>query len=67
MLKTFAVALLVTAMSVGFVQARGHRPAACAAGKQATATCACVAAGGRVVLCTKGQWCHNFLAPACTQ
>ena len=68
MLRTFAVALFVIAMSVGFAQARvRHGPAACAPGKQATALCACVATSGRVVLCQKGQWCHNFVTPACTQ
>ena len=67
MLRTFAVALLAISMSAGLAQARGHRPPVCAAGKQATAICACVAAGGRVVLCQKGQWCHKFVTPACTQ
>ena len=43
MLRTFAVALLAIAMSVGLAQAKGHRQRTplCAVGQQATAICAC--------------------------
>jgi hypothetical protein len=68
--RTFAVVLLATTMSVGLAQAKGHKHAmsACGEGKQATAACACgKAAKGRPLLCKKGQWCHAFFAPTCTQ
>src|SRR5262249_38661787 len=54
MLRTFAVASLAIAMSVGLAQAKGHRQRTplCAVGQQATATCACgVALSGQLVLC----------------
>jgi len=66
MLRTIAVVLLTTAMSVGLAQAKGHmsKPVpACAEGKQAAATCTC---GPAKKMCTKGQWCHGFFS-ACTQ
>ncbi len=70
MLKTFAVALLAIAMSVGLAQAKArmHKVPGCAEGKQATATCACgtVASGAKPLLCQKGQWCHSFMH-VCTQ
>ena len=70
MLKTFAVALFAIAMSVGLAHAtHAHKPmmAACAEGQQATATCACgIGAGGRPLLCQKGQWCHGWVMRACT-
>jgi hypothetical protein len=61
MLKTFAVALLAIAMSVGWAQAKGHKHTipGCPAWQQAAATCACgTAFNGRPLLCQKGQWCH---------
>ncbi len=69
MLRTFAIALLAIGMSVGLAQAKGHKRMipACGEGKQATATCACKGASGKPLLCKKGQWCHTFFAPACTQ
>jgi hypothetical protein len=63
MLRTFAVALLAIAMSVGLAQAKGHRQRTplCAVNQQATATCLCgVALTGQPVLCQKGQWCHGW-------
>jgi len=46
MLKTFSVAILAIAMSVGVAQAKGHMHkqmmmSACIDGQQASATCAC--------------------------
>ncbi len=68
-MKTFAIALLAIAMSVGVAQAKGmkhkHMIPACAEGQQAAATCACGTADGHPMLCHKGQWCHSF-AHACT-
>ena len=69
MLKTLTVALLAVGMSVGLAQAKVHkqRIAACGEGKQATATCACgIGAGGKPLLCQKGQWCHGWWIRACT-
>ena len=73
MLKTFGVALLAVAMSVGLAQAKVHRykpmqpPPPCAEGRQAAATCACgTATSGQPVVCQKGQWCHSMMH-ACTQ
>jgi hypothetical protein len=68
MLKTFAVALLATAMSVGLAEAKGHMakpkaPAPCQTEQQAAAKCAC---GPAKNVCQKGQWCHAFVS-ACTQ
>ena len=63
MLRTFAVALLAIAMSVGLAQAKGprQRTPMCAEGQQATTTCLCgVALTGQPVLCQKGQWCHGW-------
>jgi hypothetical protein len=72
MLKTFAVALLAIAMSVGLAEAKGrmhkHVIPGCAVGQQAAATCACgTAANGKPLLCQKGQWCHYPFAKVCTQ
>ena len=67
MLKTFAVALLATAMSFalsfGLAEAKGHMPKqkappTCQTEAQAGATCAC---GPAKKLCQKGQWCHAFI------
>jgi hypothetical protein len=71
MLKTFAVALLATAMSVGLAQAKGHMHKGmipgCAEGQRAAATCSCgTAANGQPLLCQKGQWCHSFIFHTCT-
>jgi hypothetical protein len=62
MLRTFAVALLAIAMSVGLAQAKGHKHTIpnCIVGQQATATCHCgVTLTNQPVLCQKGQWCHG--------
>ena len=70
MLKTFGVALLVIAMSVGWAQAMGmrhmhrHVIPGCAVGQPAAATCACGTVANRPLLCRKGQWCHP--SQACT-
>ena len=55
MLKTFAVALLAIAMSVGLAEARMHKRMipGCVEGKQAAAPCAC----GRAA-----HWCARGLA-----
>ena len=69
MLKTFAVALLAIAMSVGWAQAKGrkHTIPGCPVWQQAAATCACgTAANGRPLLCQKGQWCHYPILKTCT-
>jgi hypothetical protein len=68
MLKTFAVALLATAMSVGVAGAKGHmaKPKAlspCHTEQQAKDNCAC---GPAKVACQKGMYCHAF-ANACTR
>lgn len=66
MLRTIAVVLLATAMSVGLAQAKGHmhkQMPMCAEGQQAAATCAC---GPAKKMCMKGQWCHGFFN-SCTQ
>lgn len=58
MLKTFAMALLAVAMSVGVADAK-RMVANCADGQQASKTCLCGAAGaGKPTMCKKGQWCH---------
>jgi len=60
MLRTIAVALLATGLSVGLAQAKGvHKasPAPCQAEQQASAKCAC---GPAKKICDKGQWCHAF-------
>jgi hypothetical protein len=64
MLKTFAVALLAIAMSVGWAQAKGykHTIPGCPVWPQAAATCVCgTAADGGPLLCQKGQWCHRAI------
>jgi len=59
MLKTLAVALLAVGMSVGLAQAKGQR--------QRIPACACgIGAGGKPLLCQKGQWCHGWWIRACT-
>gem|GEM_PF-6713145 len=63
MLRTIAVVLLATGMSVGMAQAKGTKAAPCQTEQQATATCAC---GPAKTLCKKGQWCHAF-ANTCTK
>jgi hypothetical protein len=68
MLKTFAVALLAIAMSVGLAEARMHKRMipGCVEGKQAAAPCACGTVAGRPLVCQRGQWCHSF-GHVCTQ
>jgi hypothetical protein len=72
MLKTFTVALLAVAMSVGVAQAKSHKHmmmSACIEGQQAIAICACgtaAAPGARPTVCQKGRWCHSAMN-ACTQ
>jgi len=62
MLKTFAIASLAIAMSVGLAEAKGAKTVAtCQTEVQATAICAC---GPAKAMCKKGQWCHAF-ANAC--
>ncbi len=68
MLKTFAVALLATAMSVGVAGAKGHKakPKAlspCQTEQQVKATCAC---GPAKITCQPGMYCHAF-GNACTR
>jgi hypothetical protein len=80
MLRTFAVALLAIAMSVGLAHAASsfslgmahqwhrHTIPGCTAGQQAAATCSCgTAANGKPLLCQKGQWCHYPFMNVCTQ
>jgi hypothetical protein len=69
MLKTFAVALLATAMSVGLAEAKGAKHKAppkalpyCEMEQQTKATCAC---GPGKMVCPKGMWCHTFTS-TCT-
>jgi len=68
MLRTFAVALFATAMSVGSAQAFGmlrhgfkllgaHPLTWCENNRQTAATCAC---GPAKTVCPKGMWCHSF-------
>ncbi len=69
MLRIFAVALLVIAVSAGLAQARqarGRMLPACVEGKQAAAPCACGTLAGRRLVCQRGQWCHSF-GHVCTQ
>lgn len=71
MLKTFAIALLATAMSVGLADAKGHKHKAapkaslayCQNEQAAAANCAC---GPAKMTCAKGMWCHAFVS-VCTQ
>ena len=69
MLKTFTIALLATAMSVGLAEAKGARHKAppkalpiCQTEQQAKDTCAC---GPAKTTCAKGMYCHAFIS-ACT-
>lgn len=59
MLKTFAIALVAIAMSVGLAEAKGAKKVTptCTPELQATAKCAC---GPAKMMCKKGQWCHAF-------
>jgi len=64
MLKTFGIALLVAAMSVGLAEAKGAKAKAppkalayCQTDQPAKDTCAC---GPAKVTCPKGMWCHAF-------
>lgn len=66
MLRIFAVTLLATVMSVGWAEAKGHKPKAlspCQTELQVKATCAC---GPAKVACPAGMYCHAF-ANACTR
>jgi hypothetical protein len=68
MLRTFGIALLVTAMSVGLADAKGHKAtpkalAPCATEQKVTATCAC---GPAKIPCPAGAYCHAFMN-ACTR
>jgi hypothetical protein len=68
MMKTVTIALLATAMSVGFAQAKGHMAKAkalspCQTEQQTKATCAC---GPAKAVCQNGMWCHAFTS-ACTR
>jgi hypothetical protein len=78
MLRTFAIALLATVMSVGMAQAaaafsagmlrHGHKLLGahpltfCENNRQVAATCAC---GPAKTVCPKGMWCHSFTS-TCT-
>ncbi len=71
MLRTIAIGLLATAMSVGLAQAKGHRHRApaktslayCQTDQEAKANCAC---GPAKMPCGKGMWCHAF-SSTCTR
>ena len=69
MLRTFAIALLATAMSVGLADAKGHKAppkaslAPCATEQQVKTTCAC---GPAKIPCPAGAYCHAFMN-ACTR
>ena len=67
MMKTFAVAALALAMSVGLAQAKHHRHMipGCTPGHASAKTCACGTAGGHPLVCHRGQWCHPNAA--CTK
>ncbi len=66
MLRTIAVALLVTGMSFGIAEAKGAKAKPvtyCQTEQMASANCAC---GPAKMMCKKGQWCHAF-SGTCTQ
>jgi hypothetical protein len=70
MLRTFAVALLATAMSVALADAKGRKApppkaslAPCATEQQVKTICAC---GPAKIACPAGAYCHAFIN-ACTQ
>jgi hypothetical protein len=67
MLRTFAVALLATSMSVGLAEAKGHKPKAtlapCQSEQQVKGTCAC---GPAKIACPAGMYCHAFMN-SCTK
>jgi hypothetical protein len=68
MLKTCAVALLVTVTSVGLAEAKGTKappkaPPPCEMEQQTKATCLC---GPGKMMCPKGMFCHTFTS-TCTQ
>jgi hypothetical protein len=64
MLRTFAIALLATTMSVGFAHAKGHKAAPkaslapCQTEQQVKATCTC---GPAKIACPAGMYCHAFI------
>jgi hypothetical protein len=63
MLRTFAVGLLATAMSIGIAEAKGHMAkqatlSPCQTEQQTKATCAC---GPAKVMCPQGMYCHAFM------
>jgi hypothetical protein len=62
MLRTFAIALLATTMSVGLADAKGAKPKAslapCATELQVKGTCAC---GPAKIACPAGAYCHAFM------
>lgn len=62
MQKTFTMALLALALSVGCAQAatmhHKHMIPACAPGAAAPAKCVCGTASGKPLVCKPGQWCH---------
>jgi hypothetical protein len=68
MLRTLAIALLTTAISVGLADAKGHKAppkaslAPCATEQQVKTTCACSPAK---ITCPAGAYCHAFMN-ACT-
>ena len=66
-LRTIAIALIATAMSVGLAEAKGRaKPKAlspCQTEQQAKATCAC---GPAKTACAAGAYCHAFVS-ACTR
>ena len=62
MLKTFAIACLAIAMSVGLADARGRHVAkppamSCNAEQPSSAPCAC---GPAKTVCQKDQFCHSI-------
>jgi hypothetical protein len=69
MLRTFAMALLATTLSVGLADAKGRKAppkaalAPCATEQQVKATCAC---GPAKIACPAGAYCHAFMN-ACTR
>ena len=64
MLKTFAIAFLAIAMSVGLADAKGRHAAkpkppalSCQAEQPSSAPCAC---GPEKIVCQKNQFCHSL-------
>lgn len=63
MQRTFTVALLALALSVGWAQAatmhhHKHMIPGCTPGSAGAAKCACGTVGGKPLICHPGQWCH---------